>query len=168
MVAGNDNRRVLIEILLLNPGNKLRHLFTGTMQHHSVLVIAVVLLITEFAGVSVLKMCVCCQHREVEGFSLCRNFTQTFFCKGKELFILISPPLIISFRDQTLLHCPIIVVHLIIAVLFKIRFTATELANRSDEKILLIAFVCQHISQCIDFREKAFLICHLVSPNADT
>ena len=129
MVAGDHNRCVLIEILLLNPGNKLCDLFARAVQNHSVLVVAVVFLITEFTRISIFEMGICGQHREVERLTLCCDFGQAVFGEGKEFFILITPPLVISFRDQAVFHCPAVIVYFVIAVLFKVLFPAAELSD---------------------------------------
>ena len=129
MVARNYDRCVLVEILLLNPGNELGDLLAGAVQNHSVLVVTVVFFIAELTRISILKMGVCGQHGEVERLSLCCDFGQTVFGKGKEFFILIAPPFVISFRDQAFFHSPVVIVYFVVAVLFKVLFPAAELSD---------------------------------------
>ena len=81
MVARNYDRCVLVEILLLNPGNELGDLLAGAVQNHSVLVVTVVFFIAELTRISILKMGVCGQHGEVERLSLCCDFGQAVFGK---------------------------------------------------------------------------------------
>ena len=99
-----------MKILLLDPGNKFRNLFARAMQNHSILIVAIVFLITEFARISILEMSIGSQHREVERFAFCCNLGQTVFGEGEEFFVLIAPPFVVVFRDQALLLCPVVIV----------------------------------------------------------
>lgn len=106
------------------------------------------------------------QHREVERFAFCCNLGQTVFGEGEEFFVLIAPPFVVVFRDQALLLCPVVIVDLVIAVLFEVVFTASEGADGTNEEVLLVAFIRKDISECVDLREEAFLVCHLISADA--
>ena len=55
---------------------------------------------------------------------------------------------------------------LVIAVLFEVVFTASEGADGTNEEVLLVAFIRKDISECVDLREEAFLVCHLISADA--
>ena len=51
-------------------------------------------------------------------------------------------------------------------MLFEVVFTASEGADGTNEEVLLVAFIRKDISECVDLREEAFLVCHLISADA--
>ena len=114
MVPGQDDRRILVKALLLNPVNEIAYLPAGARKNIRVLLAEFVA--AEPAGKAVFKVGVDSEEREIERLSAGSQFGQLFFGKIKKLLIFISPENKVVLRDPSAADRIIVILYLIISV----------------------------------------------------
>lgn len=139
MITGKNYSRVFIKRLFLDPVYKLTDTGTGAVNHHTVVVISVLLFITLVTFVAVLEVGGNSQHTEVERFVILGNLRQFIFCILKQFGIFIAPPLVVAFRDQSLADRPVVIVNFIITVRSEVILPSAECGIGTQHKVLFVA-----------------------------
>ena len=145
MVAADDYRRVLIELLRLDPLYKLKYLLVGTGYNVGVLV-AGVLVLTQVAHPAVLEMRIDREHREVERLRLGSKIQYLLLREIKQLLVFVSPPDLVTLRDIAVLHRIYIVEYLIVAVTREILRPAAEDRVGTYEELLVVALFREDVA----------------------
>ena len=161
VVAAQDDRRILIEVLRLYPSDKVRHLPAGAGDRIRVIV-ARILLAAQVAYISVLKMCVNGQEREVKRLLPRCQPGDSVFCRGEQLAVLHPPEHIVILRNDPFLHGPVIIVDLIAAVLAEIEASSAESRVGPQHEYIFISFVFQDVSEIGHFLKERILRVHLI------
>ena len=161
MVAAQDDRRILIEVLRLYPSDEIRHLPAGAGDRVRVIV-ARILLAAQVTYISVFKMGVNGQERQVKRLLSRRQPGDSVFCRGKQLTVLHPPEDIVILRDDPFLHGPVIIVNLIAAVLAEIETSSAESRIGPQHEYIFISFAFQDISEVCHLLKERILRVHLI------
>ena len=166
MITVDDNRCILVKILLLYPFDEIRHLF-GRAGHDIGVLIAPEGVRTVFTDITVRKMCVHRQHGKIEGLLLLRQLCQLFPCKSEQFVVFVPPPNSVIPRNPVVPNRIIVISYRIMSVLGIIQSSPAKRSVGTKQKHLVVAFVLQNVSQCFNGREKIQLILHAVVADID-
>ena len=147
MIAVEDDRRIIVEILFLDPADKLVHLAAGT-RHRIGILISFKIIPAKITAVAILKVCIDREHGEIKGFLLFSKLQHLVFGVRKEFLVLVSPEDIVIRGDQTLLDSPLVVTDLVISVLRQIKSAAAEGGIRPHHEGLVIPLSVQDVPKC--------------------
>ena len=160
MIAGDDNRRVVIPVLLLDPFHKFCNLLVGEVDHILVLIredllIPGILVPFRIMGIDG-------QHREVKRFSGIAELRQLVLCILKELRILKSPPDLVVGRQCPICRVQFPVIKIEITMFCEAETPSAECCVRAKHHLHGISLFRENIAQAGQVREERILRVHEV------
>ncbi len=159
VIAGDHDGRVVVEVLLLDPVDKLCHLGRGA-GHDVCILVAPEGGGAEVADIAVGEVGIHGQHREVEGLIFGGEFCQLLLCKGEELFVLKAPPHLVVAGDPAVVPGIDVVVDCVVPVLREVELSAAEGGIGAAHEDLVVALILQDVAQRGDRGEELGLSDH--------
>ncbi len=162
VVAGDHDRGVLVEILLLTPLHEFRHLAAGAGHDVGVLVVAE-LIAAQTADIAVLEVRVDGQEGQVEGLPAHLRIQQEVARVFEELLVLVAPEDGVVGIDPAVLLRVVVVADGVVAVNVEEEPPAAEGGVGAEQEDLVVAFCRQDVADGVDFVIEVFLCGHVVA-----
>ena len=161
MITGQDDGRILIEILILHPCQETLHHPGGTVHDIRILVTAEGIS-APAAGMPVFKMRIHGLEHQLEGLPGSCHLRQLFLGIIKHLIVFVAPPYLVIPGDPV----DVLRVHIVmdrkIPMGFIVQPASAEGGIRAHDQPVLIALILQHVTECDQAREEIIIGRHSV------